>query len=150
MQKTVIVDIDGTISKVGDRIKYLQQQPKDWDAFYADCFDDEPIDNMVHLVYNLYLQGYRIIFCTGRRESCRQNTLDWFNKHFEPEIAKHCLLLMRPNSDHRHDTFVKPQLLHDANINLSDIAFVLEDRNAMVAKWRELGLTCLQVAEGDF
>ena len=25
-----------------------------------------------------------------------------------------------------------------------------EDRNQTVAKWRELGLICLQVAEGDF
>lgn len=150
MQKTVIVDIDGTISKVGDRIKYFQNEPVDWDAFYSDSFDDEPIVNMVHLVYNLYLQRYRIVFCTARSERCRQKTLDWFNKHFEPEIAKHCTLLMRPDDDERHDTIVKPQLLHDANINLSDIAFVLEDRNAMVAKWRELGLTCLQVAEGDF
>ena len=150
MQKIVIVDIDGTISKVGDRIKYLQQQPKDWDAFYADCFDDEPIINMVDLVYNLYLQQYRIVFCTGRRESCRQKTIDWFNKYFEPEIAKFCTLLMRPDSAHRHDTIVKPQLILEANINLSDIAFVLEDRNTMVSKWREMGLICLQVAEGDF
>lgn len=150
MQKIVIVDIDGTISKVGERIKYLQSKPKDWDSFYADCFDDEPIIEIVDLVYNLYLQRYKIVFCTGRRESCRENTLNWFNKYFEPEIAKHCLLLMRPNNDHRHDTEVKPQLLEKANINLWDISFVLEDRNSMVAKWRELGLICLQVAEGDF
>ena len=31
----VVVDIDGTISKVGDRIKCLEQSPKDWDSFYA-------------------------------------------------------------------------------------------------------------------
>ena len=38
MKKTVIVDIDGTISKVGERLKYLLQSPKDWDSFYNDCF----------------------------------------------------------------------------------------------------------------
>jgi hypothetical protein len=41
-------------------------------------------------------------------------------------------------------------LLAKAGIPLDEIAFVLEDRNSMVKKWRELGLTCLQVAEGDF
>lgn len=150
MQKIIIVDIDGTISKVGERLKYLLQTPKDWDSFYNDCFDDEPVLNMVDLVYNLYLQRYKIVFCTGRRESCRQNTIDWMNKHFEPEISKFSTLLMRHNNDRRHDTEVKPQLLQQANINFNDIAFVLEDRNSMVQKWRELGLICLQVAEGDF
>ena len=29
-------------------------------------------------------------------------------------------------------------------------AKILEDRNSMVKKWRELGYTCLQVAEDDF
>lgn len=150
MNRTVIVDIDGTISKVGERIKYLQSEPKDWDSFYNDSFEDEPILKMVDLVYDLYLQRYKIVFCTGRRESCREKTLNWFNKYFEPEIAKFSTLLMRPNKDHRHDTEIKPELLKNAGIELDSIAFVLEDRNSMVKKWRELGLICLQVAEGDF
>ena len=47
MNRTVIIDIDGTISKVGERIKYLQSEPKDWDSFYNDCFEDEPIANVL-------------------------------------------------------------------------------------------------------
>ena len=150
MNRTVIIDIDGTISKVGERIKYLQSEPKDWDSFYNDYFEDEPILKMVDLVYDLYLQRYKIVFCTGRRESCREKTLKWFNKYFEPEIAKFSTLLMRPDKDHRHDTEIKPELLKNAGIELDSIAFVLEDRTSMVKKWRELGLICLQVAEGDF
>ena len=150
MRKTVIVDIDGTISRIGDRLKYLQQEPKDWDSFYNDCFDDEPIIEMVDLVYDLYLQRYQLVFCTGRRESCREKTINWFNKYFEPEISKFSKLLMRKNNDHRHDIEVKPELLKEAGIKLDSIAFVLEDRNSMVKKWRELGLICLQVADGNF
>jgi hypothetical protein len=150
MKNIVVVDIDGTISKIGDRLKYLKQEPKDYDSFYEDSFDDEPIPEMVDLVYNLYLQGYSIVFCTGRRESCREKTLAWFDKHFEPEMAQFCTLLMRPNKDHRHDTKVKPELLSNAGIELDSIAFILEDRSSMVKIWRELGLICLQVAEGDY
>jgi len=149
MKNIVIVDIDGTISKVGDRIKYLQQSPKDWDSFYEDCFEDEPIHEMVDLV-KLLDQSYLLIFCTGRRESCREKTIAWFNKHFIPEVIKYNPLLMRPDNDYRHDTEVKPELIRKYGHSFDDIAFVLEYRNSMVKKWRELGLICLQVAEGDF
>jgi len=150
MKDIVIVDIDGTISKVGERLKYLQSDPKDWDSFYNDCFEDEPIDQIISLVDTLYWAGYNLVFCTGRRESCREKTINWMKKHFETEVVNRNLLLMRPDKDHRHDTEVKPELLKKAGIELNEVAFVLEDRNSMVQKWRELGLTCLQVAEGDF
>ena len=149
-KRIVVVDIDGTISKVGDRLTHLTGNIKDWDSFYARCGEDEPVNEIVDLVYDLYLQRYKIVFCTGRRESCREDTIEWFNKHFEPEIAKNSLLLMRKDKDHRHDCDIKPELIKEANIDLKSIAFVMEDRNSMVKKWRELGLICLQVAEGDF
>lgn len=42
-QKIIICDIDGTITKVSDRLKYItQQSPKDWDKFYMSCDEDEP------------------------------------------------------------------------------------------------------------
>lgn len=150
MDRIVIVDIDGTISKVGDRLKYIQQTPEDWDSFYANCFEDEPIMEIIDLVYSLYLQGYKLVFCTGRRESCRDMTIKWLDKYFEPEVSKYSTLLMRHNNDYRHDSEIKPELLKEAGISLSSISFILEDRNSMVAKWRELGVICLQVAEGDF
>lgn len=150
MSKIVIVDIDGTISKVGDRLKYLKQSPKDWDSFYEACDEDEPIIDVVSLVEELVCT-HRIYFCTGRRESVREKTVIWLDKHVG---SMGCLwdefLLMRKDGDFRHDTEAKPELLKEAGIDLKDIAFVLEDRNSMVQKWRELGLTCLQVADGDF
>ena len=62
---TVIVDIDGTISKVGERLKYLKQDPPDWDSFYADCFEDEPVPEIIKMVDDLYEEYNRIVFCTG-------------------------------------------------------------------------------------
>jgi len=52
-KEIVLVDIDGTISKVGDRLRYLEQKPKDWDSFYEACGEDEPIDEIIRLVRNL-------------------------------------------------------------------------------------------------
>ena len=144
----VIVDIDGTIAKVGDRLKYLQQEKKDWDAFYEHCDEDEPIDDMCQLVVDMFVAGYDIVFCTGRRESVRQKTEEWL--FWNVMSIEHGELLMRKDGDWRHDTEVKPELLANAGIGPEDVYFVLEDRDSMVAKWRELGFRVLQVNEGKF
>jgi phosphoglycolate phosphatase-like HAD superfamily hydrolase len=146
----IIVDIDGTISKIGERVKYLQQTPKDWDSFYADTFDDEPIPEMIELVHSLFEAGKRIVFCTGRREIIRDKTELWFEEHINFSVRVSSKILMRKDNDRRSDVEVKPELLKEAGINFDEILFILEDRSCMVAKYRELGLKCLQVAEGNY
>ena len=145
MANIIICDIDGTVSKVGDRLKYLQQLNKDWDAFYAHCHEDTPIMTVLDLLCDLQQVGYRIIFCTGHRESCRQMTEIWLAQHTDGRIVNP-QILMRKDGDKRHDTLVEA-LSED---ELQQIAFVLEDRDSMVAKWRELGYQCFQVADGKF
>lgn len=148
MKKYVIVDIDGTVSKVGDRLKYLKTDPPDWDSFYEACDEDKPFVQMLEMV-SVLSRAYFIIFCTGRRESVREKTLYWLLHNYDrPPISYK--LLMQKDGDRRHDTIAKPELLSDAGIPTYDIAFVIEDRNSMVAKWRELGLLCLQPFDGDF
>lgn len=144
----IVVDIDGTIAKVGDRLKYLQQEKKDWDAFYEHCDEDESIEDMCRLVEDFYEWGYHIVFCTGRRESVREKTREWIKQHLA--IGWNYGLLMRKDKDWRHDTEVKPELLTKAGGTLDNVYLILEDRDSMVAKWRELGYRCLQVTDGKF
>lgn len=144
----IVVDIDGTIAKVGDRLKYLQQEKKDWDAFYEHCDEDEPIDEMCQLVADLFVLGRDIVFCTGRRESVREKTKNWLTQNVISTYDDE--LLMRKDGDWRHDTEVKPELLQKAGISPDKVYFILEDRDSMVAKWRELGYRCLQVNDGNF
>lgn len=146
MRNCIVVDIDGTIAKVGDRLKYLQQEPKDWDSFYEHCDEDEPIEDIIRVVKDLYFCGYNIVFCTGRRESVRNKTMEWIKKYLNFSTCSY-RLLMRKDNDLRHDTIVKPLML---DIPANKILVVLEDRNSMVKRWRELGYTCLQVNDGDF
>jgi len=145
----VIVDIDGTVSLVGDRLKYLDQDPKDWDSFYEACGEDAPNWQIIYLVGVLMNNGYDIVFVTGRRESVRHQTVIWLQKYFLKTFFPD-KLLMRPDGDIRHDVLVKPELLDLAGIKRPDVAFILEDRSSMVSQWRALGFTCLQVADGDF
>jgi hypothetical protein len=146
-KKTVVCDIDGTISIVGDRLKYIEQSPKDYDSFYDSCGEDLPNMAIVDMVKSLS-KDYKIVFCTGRRENVRKITDLWITRHFG-EQAKNWELIMRPDGDKRHDIITKPEQLFKS-IPRENIAFVLEDRTSMVSHWRKIGLTCLQVADGDF
>lgn len=141
----VIVDIDGTVSKVGDRIKYLEQKPKDWDSFYEACDQDE-INTTIQELVGLLAKRNGIVFITGRREGVRAKTNYWLRKYFSFPYV----LLMRPDGDYRHDTMVKPELFTNHGYTVEEVELALEDRNSMVAKWREMGITCLQVADGNF
>ena len=140
----IIFDLDGTLSIVGDRVKYLLQEPKDWDSFYDACIEDAPNTPIVNICRHLLL-NFRVVIVTGRRESCRSDTLKWLHRNNlwvgSPQ------LVMRPDGDIRHDTVLKPELIEPYK---TEIECIFEDRNSMVKKWRELGYTCLQVAEGDF
>lgn len=150
MGKYVVVDIDGTVSIVGDRVKHLSEKPCNWDTFYARCGEDEPNKPIVQLVKNIMLSGYDVVYMTGRRDTEYKTTMIWLDKF----TICSPFIYMRKNGDFRHDTEVKPELMDqffkDTGSNKGDISFILEDRNSMVKKWRELGYTCLQVAEGDF
>lgn len=148
----VIVDIDGTIADCEHRRHHLLCKPKNWDAFFAEMQNDAPIESVSRLVRVLLSVGvYRVIFCTGRGEEYRSQTESWLSKElgtFAPMLRGN--LLMRPAGDRRDDPQVKPELLGSLGIAPHNTAFILEDRNRMVARWRELGFTCFQVADGDF
>ena len=147
MQKDLIVfDIDGTLSIVGDRKECLKQTPKNWNEFYARCFEDKPnkpIMDMCRLLM-AYIPG-AVIFVTGRRESCRAATQNWFVNH-GLYVPNHTLY-MRPDNDFRHDTLIKPEIIKHL---FPRIKLIFEDRASMVQKWRELDFTCVQVADGNF
>ena len=146
----VLVDIDGTIADTTHRLHHIQKEPKDWNSFFMSCDADTPIKPIIQLVQELHDNGAAIIFCTGRDEKCRNLTFGWLMRYFSERLMFNATILMRRTNDRRHDTIVKPELLATAGIELDTIRLVLEDRNSMVDRWRELGLTCLQVANGNF
>ena len=60
-------------------------------------------------------------------------------------------LLMRKDGDNRPDQIVKRELYERHVVGLYEVEGVLDDRAKVVRMWRdELGLTCLQVADGNF
>jgi hypothetical protein len=86
-----------------------------------------------------------IVIMTARDSGCRADTEKWLKANDVP----YSRLLMRPKGDHSPDPVCKQKLLED-HIDYKDVWFVLEDRKSVVDMWRGEGLTCLQVAPGDF
>lgn len=141
-----VIDIDGTIAKVGARAKLLCCTPVDWERFYSDSFDDEPIRNVCEMV-TLLRPNCEIVFCTSRAERVRQKTQEWLKKHLGMEPCDYTLI-MRPNDDVRPD-YVQKIDCFCANTTEEErkrVRFVIEDSIAVAWHWRQLGYTCYQVS----
>ena len=149
MGNIVVVDVDGTIANGEHRQHFLKQTPKNWDAFFDACDLDTPHKDICDLVVELSV-SHPIVFCSGRTEKTRSKTIAWLTQNLWLHPMYSNRLLMRADGDFRHDNIIKPELLSNAGITLQQIAFVLDDRDSVVAMWRSLGLRVLQVAPGDF
>lgn len=135
--KTIIVDIDGTLALKGDR------DPFDWQS----VGNDQVNTPIKWLVQSFVRSHIKIILFSGRDESCRELTEHWLGGHGIPYDE----LYMRPAGDHRKDTIVKREMYDKHIAGIHEVVFVLDDRDQVVKMWREeLGITCLQVAYGDF
>ena len=116
--------------------------PFDWDKVGIDTRNE-----VVHSIVSRLPDRTRILFVSGRDEVCRRETQEWLAKHYQ---NIHEGLFMRPAGDQRKDAIVK-QELYEANIKgRYNVRFVLDDRDQVVKMWRGLGITCLQVADGNF
>ncbi|MEX0913672.1 MAG: polynucleotide kinase [Demequina sp.] len=133
----VLVDVDGTVALLGDR------HPFDWPAVER----DEPNDPVIEVVRALHAAGHVMVVVSGRSEEARAGTESWLARHLGvPFVGPH----LRRTDDDRPDSVVKREIW-DTHIEPHyDVLCALDDRNQSVDLWRNLGLTCLQVAPGDF
>lgn len=144
--KTVIFDIDGTLANIDVRRKYLEQEPKDWKSFNSKLETDIPNHDICELARMYGGRGYYIIICTGRFEAVRAKTehqlIDWgifYNS-----------IYMRPDGDFKPDNEIKNIMLNTIKSKGLDIQIAVDDRDQVVKMWRDNGIRCLQVAEGNF
>lgn len=143
----LVCDIDGTIADNSHRQHWVCTKPKNWSAFEKTMHLDKPIESVLKVVNNFHISGTRIIYCSGRGEQNRELTLKWLRQVKAPEAP----LFMRKIADYRRDDIIKAELMSDIIFATGQKpGLILEDRNQVVALWRRLGYTCIQVAEGDF
>jgi len=167
MNDIIICDLDGTLCDLTHRLIHVKPQTKkDWDAFFVGVLDDKVNEPVLRVLQEMTLgncgcwlslgcscgERRELIFCSGRPERCRADTVEWLRRadeeRFDPELENY-KLYMRKDGDYRSDVVVKQEIL-DEHIDKDRVLFVLDDRQSVVDMWRRNSLTCFQVAKGDF
>ena len=145
----VIFDLDGTLADIEDRRQLCTKEngKMDWNKF----FDPENIDldkpniPVISTAQALAEKGYMVAIFSGRSERTKNTTKSWLNKHKVP----YHILKMRPEKNFTADEQLKLEWVNDMDWK-DDVEMVFDDRQKVVDMWREIGLTCMQVAPGNF
>jgi len=160
-EKVIIFDINGTIADCSHRLPLISGPcKKDWDKFHSSCCNDTPIPALLELL-GISLTAYKVILCTGRPSSSRNETVGWLNEQNiglnnvienDPLSYKYIVhkLLMRKNGDYRPDWEIKEELLTENGYTPDNVLFMVDDRTRVVKYFRSLGYTVLQCAQGDY
>ena len=129
----IICDLDGTLALFGAANPYSRD------------FSQDQLNGTVAGILERFPQD-TIVLCSGRTAKYMPETVEWLHN----EGVRYDHLWMRAEGDSRKDAVVKREIYEEHIQGKFNVRFVLDDRDQVVRLWRELGLTCLQVAEGNF
>jgi predicted kinase len=135
LKDAVVCDLDGTLCNHNGRSPYA-----------AELCEGDLVNEVVREIINNIKQPRCIVFVSGREDKFRPHTERWLKAN---EI-EYDHLFMRATDDKRRDDIVKKEIYERELRGKFNVKFVLDDRTRVVQAWRSLGLTCLQVAPGDF
>ena len=148
--KIVIFDLDGTLALIDKRraISTKDNGKMDWNIFQdPDMIDldvpNQKVVDMLNMIDNT--DKYQIYILSGRSDATADATLKWLTKNnvnFDSLTMRPQKHLFMPDND------LKQMWLDD--IGVDNVVMVFDDRNQVVDMWRKNGLTCFQVADGDF
>jgi hypothetical protein len=160
-----IFDLDGTLALIDHR-KYLIEDKNNqrWDEFYRACIGDDPNKPVIKL-FNALISEMECSSCdhvntskndffifSGRSDLVKAETVDWLFKYLTiAEWYLQEILKMRKHGDYTPDEALKKQWYEELSQQDKDrLVCVFDDRQKVVDMWRSIGVTCLQVAKGDF
>lgn len=130
-----ICDLDGTLALFGNNNPYER-----------DFFQDDSNVSVRVLLKAMKKNNSKILIVSGRKDTFKEVTEKWLKFHG----IEYDALFMRKGDDDRKDAIIKSEIYETEIKGKYNIDFVIDDRNQVVEFWRSLGLTVLQVAEGDF
>jgi len=174
IKNTAVFDLDGTLAIIEKRrlkaeaalppgVALKKASHKDKDKYWAELLSpdniplDEPNEPVVRALKMHWDLGDTVFIFSGRSDRLKEETVSWLEEHDIP----YSKLVMR-DSGHNHyldDVTLKKSWLGEheyngelrkAHVDKEKILVVYDDRNVVVKMWREQGVPCFQVAEGNF
>ena len=167
MKNTIIFDLDGTLAIIDKRREHATKPNGkiNWDEFFnpAHISFDEPNEPVIKMAQLFSQQGFKIVILSGRSDKMFDRTVEWLEWNDVPFD----LLVMRPDKfkpkswpvakgnpatpemRFMPDEILKKEML-DTFVDKNDVLMTVDDRQKVVDMWRAEGLTCFQVAPGDF
>lgn len=142
LPNAILVDIDGTLAHLAPGADGTIRNVYDGSRVHEDALDDV----VASLVRREWLAGRRVIVMSGRDSEHREVTERWLSA----KGVYYSSLFMRAEGDKRKDSIVKRELFDEHVRGQVNVLYVLDDRDQVVQEWRQMGLKCLQVAEGNF
>lgn len=142
-----ILDVDGTLftRRPGGR------GPFDWDR----VIEDDPNTPVIRVVRAMAMAGEGFVVVSGRLDVCRRDTETALQRHvfvgtplgaWTPDD-----LLMRDKArEFMPDHELKKEILYRDIIPRYNVIGAIDDRNRVVEMWRQEGIFCMQVADGNF
>ena len=140
-KKIILCDIDGTVANNNHRQHFLEGK-KDWDGFFSELINDEPIIKIIEKINAYHDAGKNIIFLTGRPEKYRYSTTLWLKENFDFEFK----LLMRKNNDYRNKLEVKEEIFNE-NFLSNDIEYIFDNDIDLIEMWNEKGIKTVFVSQ---
>lgn len=144
LPKAIICDLDGTLCHLNGR-----------DPYNASTCGNDQVNEPILEIVKKFSETHRVIFMSGRSSDYKKETTNWIIEHVPnffgtTERFVPFSLRMRVSGDTRKDSIIKQELYDTYIKGRYYVDFVLDDRQQVVDMWRANGLTCLQVAPGNF
>lgn len=148
-----IFDLDGTLALIEHRRRFVEDKKNaNWPAFYAACGDDAPNYPVIDTMRRLRDAGAEVWIFSGRSDEVRDTTVAWLCEYthllsWELDTS----LTMREEGDYTPDDELKKSWLDMMLIDdRKRLVAAFDDRDRVVKMWRDAGITCFQVAPGEF
>ena len=155
MKPLYIFDLDGTLADISHRRHFVENRANRWDEFYAACVDDVPNQPVLNILRVLASAQCEIWIWSGRSDIVHEQTNAWLQRedvlppgHYEP-VWSH--LTMRTHGNYTPDDVLKRRWYDRmSDVDKTRLVATFDDRDRVVKMWRDAGVSCFQVAPGDF
>jgi hypothetical protein len=141
----VVFDIDGVLSDAAGRQHFLEEDRRDWNAFFEACTDDPVIEEIARLL-ELLDSSLAVVLLTGRPLRVQAQTLAWLRRY----DLRWDLLVMREHRDYSGVTDFKQRVVSELRQAGFDLRLAFEDDPSNHAMYVQAGIPCVYIHSGYY